>query len=96
MTDIDPQEVLQGFLSSVDLPDHFREDVQATFEDFSELLLRSALGEDVSKELAQVRAQIALWKSGSYAAAYTAFWRAAKEYALKVGEGLLRTATTVL
>ena len=91
MSDLDPLPIIRDHFESINLSSQERKDVEATFTALAILLGRKAIGDDVEDRLKQVQAQALLWKSGAYAAVYSAFWAAAKDYAEKLGELLKST-----
>ena len=78
---IDPAEILKEHLSEVTLSDQEREDVAATFHRLVELGGQAVQGADVSEEMKQIEAQLALWKSGALSSTQAALQSAATEYA---------------
>ena len=96
MSDIDPLPIVRHHFEAISLTAQQKKDIEATFTQLAVLLRRKVLGDEVEDQLKQVKAQALLWKSGALAAAYSAFWAAAKEYAEKLGELLAATVKGLL
>lgn len=92
---IDPGEILKRHLEALTLTEQEREDLAATFHRLVELTGEGVQGADVTADLEQIEAQLALWKSGALSASSAALRDAVREYAEEAGRivlGIVRTA----
>ena len=87
---IDPGEILKRHLKDLELSDQERDDINATFHRLVVLGGEAAAGANVTADMAQIGAQLALWKSGALSATQSALQAAAYEYAERAGEFLAR------
>lgn len=90
MIGVDPREILKRHMKDLVLSDQERADIEATFHRLVVLGGEAAAGSNVTEDMAQIDAQIALWKSGALCATQAALQAAVYEYAEKAGEFLAR------
>ena len=90
MIGVDPGEILKRHLKDLVLSDQERADIEATFHRLVVLGGEAAAGANVTADMRQIEAQLALWKSGALSATQAAVRGAALEYAEAAGELLAR------
>ena len=98
LSGVDPVVILREEFGSrwEDLDPKIATQVEATFLRATALLAKQSAGEDVSADMVQVRAQAALWTSGTSAWVQRAMWAAFLRYAEKAGEILITVAKAAL
>ena len=93
---VNPQAILESYLAKTLLTKEQLQDVEDMFERVLDLGIRAASGQDVSADMNHVRAQMALFKSGTISATQAALHNALMQVAQDAGKILGNTIKTAV
>lgn len=93
---VNPQAILESYLDKTLLTKEQLQDVEDMFERVLDLGIRAASGQDVSADMNHVRAQMALFKSGTISATQAALHNALMQVAQDAGKILGNTIKTAV